>query len=84
MTEATTNPGLCQVGSKTEDPCPRRAEVAILGVTFCGPCTREQEAYFLIGELTQGEKEGFRSEVLAEALKRMRRERAGSREGIAA
>ena len=43
----------CQVRSNTKDPCPRRAEVKILGVAFCGPCAREQEAYFAIGELTQ-------------------------------
>ena len=42
----------CQMRSNTEDPCPRRAEVEILGVAFCGPCAREQEAYFAIGELT--------------------------------
>ena len=70
--------------SRTESPCPRSAEVEILGVAFCGPCAREQEVYFAIGELTQGEKEGLRSEDLAEALKTIRRERAGSREGIAA
>jgi hypothetical protein len=58
--------------------------VEIRGVAFCGPCARQQEAYFAIGELTQGEKEGLRSEDLAEALKRIRRERTGSREGIAA
>jgi hypothetical protein len=79
-----TRPEPCQVRNRTESPCPRRAEVEILGVAFCGPCTREQEAYFAIGELTQGEKEGLRSEDLAEALKRIRREHAGSREGIAA
>ena len=39
--------------SKTESPCPRRAEVEIMGVAFCGPCAREQEAYFAIGELTR-------------------------------
>ena len=82
MTEAKQEP--CQVRSRTESPCPRSAEVEILGVAFCGPCAREQEVYFAIGELTQGEKEGLRSEDLAEALKTIRRERAGSREGIAA
>ena len=66
--------------SKTESPCPRRAEVEILGVAFCGPCAREQEAYFAIGELTQEDTEGLRSEPLAEALKMMRRERAGVKE----
>ncbi|MBA2713616.1 MAG: hypothetical protein H0U55_08715 [Rubrobacteraceae bacterium] len=65
--------------SRTENPCPRRAEVEILGVAFCGPCARQQEAYFAIGELTQQEEaRDFRSESLAEALERMRRERAGS------
>jgi hypothetical protein len=78
-------PGPCQVRSRTERPCLRSAEVEILGVAFCGPCAREQEAYFAIGELTHEEDtEGLRSEPLAAALKMMRRERAGSREGIAA
>jgi hypothetical protein len=76
LTEVT-KPGPCQVGSKTEDPCPRRAEVEILGVAFCGPCARQQEAYFSIGELTHEEEQGHRSEPLAAALKMMRRERAG-------
>jgi hypothetical protein len=52
--------------------------VEILGVAFCGPCAREQEAYFAIGELTDEEEaQNFRSEALAEALERMRRVRAG-------
>ena len=55
MAEATTKPAPCQVRSKTESPCPRRAEVEILGVAFCGPCAREQEAYFAIGELADEE-----------------------------
>jgi hypothetical protein len=84
LTEAATKPGPCQVGINAEDPCPRRAEVEILGVAFCGPCAREQQAYFVIGQLTQEKTHGFRSKLLAEALERMRRERAGSREGIAA
>ncbi len=84
MTEAT-RPGPCQVRIKTKSPCPRSAEVEILGVAFCGPCARKQEIYFAIGELTQEEKaQGFRSKPLAEALERMRRERAGSTEGIEA
>jgi hypothetical protein len=53
LTEAATKSGPCQVRSETEIPCPRSAEVEILGVAFCGPCAREQEAYFAIGELTQ-------------------------------
>ena len=51
-------PGPCQVRSKTESPCLRSAEVEILGVAFCGPCAREQEAYFAIGELTHEEARG--------------------------
>jgi hypothetical protein len=58
--------------------------VEIQGVAFCGPCAREQEAYFVIGELTREEEQGLRSKPLTEALERMRRERAGGREGIAA
>jgi predicted Fe-S protein YdhL (DUF1289 family) len=88
LTEAMTHPGPCQVRSKTESPCLGRAEVEIRGIPFCEACAREQEAYFAIGELTQEEAQGFRSkplaEALAEALERMRRERAVSRNGIAA
>ena len=84
MTEATM-PASCQVRSRTENPCPHRAVVEIRGVAFCGPCAREQEAYFAIGELVaEEERQGFRSKPFAEALKRMRRERAGGREGIIA
>ena len=68
----------------TESSCLRSAEVEILGVAFCGPCARQQEAYFVIGELTQVETEGLHNRALAEALERMRRRRAGSTEGIAA
>jgi hypothetical protein len=78
--EETMKPGLCQVRSKTEYPCPRRAVVEIRGIPFCGPCAREQEAYFAIGELTQ-ERQGLRSKPLAEALQGVLRERTG---GIAA
>ncbi len=84
MTEATTKPGPCQVRINTEYPCHRSAEVEILGVAFCGPCAREQEAYFVIGELTQEDKEDPRSEPLAAALKMMRRERASVKETMAA
>jgi hypothetical protein len=78
-------PESCQVRSETESPCPRLAEVEILGVAFCEACARELEAYFAIGELTQEEAQGFGSKPLAEALERMRRERAaGSTEGIEA
>ena len=74
----------CEVRSRTESPCHHRAVVEMRGVAFCEPCAREQEAYFAIGELTQEKTHGFRSKLLAEALKKMRRERAGRREGIAA
>jgi len=57
--------------------------VEILGVAFCEPCARKQEAYFAIGELSH-EKQGLRSEPLAAALKMMRRERAGVKENMAA
>jgi hypothetical protein len=67
----------CQVRTKAENPCHRRAEVEILGVAFCGPCAREQEAYFAIGELADEEAQDFRGEALAEALERMRRVRTG-------
>jgi hypothetical protein len=85
LPEVITKPGRCQVRSKTESPCPRRAEVEILGVAFCGPCARQQEAYFVIGELTHEEEaRDLRSNPLAEVLERKWREREGSREGIAA
>jgi hypothetical protein len=77
LTEAAVRAS-CQVRSKTESPCPRRAVVEIRGVAFCGPCAREQEAYFAIGELIAREGErGLRGKPLAEALKRLRRERGG-------
>jgi hypothetical protein len=72
---AEVKPAPCQVRNKTENPCPRRAEVQILGVSFCGPCAREQEAYFAIGELVDEEAQHFRGESLAEALERVRRRR---------
>jgi hypothetical protein len=77
-------PAPCQVRIKAESPCPRRAVVEIRGVPFCGPCAREQEAYFAIGELTQDRARGSRSEPLAEALGRLRRERAGGAGSVAA
>jgi hypothetical protein len=79
-----TTQGPCQVRSKTENPCLRRAEVEILGVAFCGPCARNQEVYFAIGELTHEEARDLHSKTLAEVLERKRRERAGSADGIAA
>ena len=68
----------------TESPCPRRAEVEILGVAFCGPCAREQDAYFAIGELTHEDGRDLRSKPLTEVLERKRQVRAGSKDGIAA
>jgi hypothetical protein len=84
LTQATRTPGSCQVRSKTQSPCLHRAVVEVRGIPFCEACAREQEAYFAIGELTQEEAQGFGSKPLAEALERMRRERAVSRNGIAA
>ncbi len=83
MTEAKLV-GSCEVRSETESPCHRRAVVEMRGVAFCEPCAREQEAYFAIGELTQDETQGSGSKLLVEALKRLRRERTGGTEGIAA
>jgi hypothetical protein len=81
LAEAKQTP--CQVGNKTGNPCPRGAEVEILGVAFCGACAREQEAYFAIGELVDQEVQDFPSGSLAKALERMRRERVGSTGEIA-
>ena len=45
-----------------------------MGVAFCGPCARRQEAYFAIGELTDDKEEArdLRSGPLVEALERIR------------
>jgi hypothetical protein len=75
-TEATKNPGPCQVRSKTDHPCPHRAVVEVRGVPFCEGCVREQEAYFAVGELVQ-EVQGLRNEPLVEVLDRIRWERTG-------
>ena len=85
MTEAKTKLGPCQVRSKTESPCPRRAVVEIRDVAFCGPCARQQEFYFSIGDLTQEETKGLHSQSLAEVVERTkRRGRTGSKEENAA
>jgi predicted Fe-S protein YdhL (DUF1289 family) len=84
LTQATRTPGSCHVRSKTQSPCLHQAVVEIRGIPFCEACAREQEAYFAIGELTQEEAQGFGSKPLAEALERMRPERAGSKEEIEA
>ena len=52
QTEATKKLGQCQVGSRTDHPCPHQAVVKIRGVPFCERCAREQEAYFAIGEMS--------------------------------
>jgi hypothetical protein len=79
----TTMPARCQVRSETGSPCPRRAAAEIRGVAFCGPCAREQEAYFAIGELVAREGgRGPRGKQLAEGLMRIRRERLGGEEGV--
>jgi hypothetical protein len=83
LTEVT-KPGPCQVRIYTESPCPRGAEVEILGVAFCGPCARKQEAYFAIGELTHEDGRDLHIKPLAEVLERKRRECAESTDGIAA
>jgi hypothetical protein len=62
LTEAATRPGPCQVRIYTESPSPRSAEVEILGVAFCGPCARQQEAYYSIGELKHEEERDLRYE----------------------
>ena len=54
-TEATKKLGQCQVGSKTDRPCPRQAVIEIRGVPFCEQCAREQEAYFALGEMSLSE-----------------------------
>jgi hypothetical protein len=83
LTEVT-KPGCCQVRSKTESPCPRSAEVEILGVSFCGPCARQQEVYFAIGELTHEEARDLHSKPLAVVLERKRQRHTSSTDGIAA
>ena len=82
MSEATTKPGSCQVRIYTESSCPRRAEVEMLGLAFCGACARQQEAYFAIGELTQEETYDPCGRALGEALKRMRRGGACARPSL--
>jgi hypothetical protein len=83
LTEVT-KPGSCQVRIYTQSHCPRSAEVEILGVPFCGPCARQQEEYFAIGELTHEDERDLRSKTLAEVLERKRRRHTGNKEGIAA
>jgi hypothetical protein len=58
--------------------------VEIMGVAFCGPCARKQEAYFAIGELTYEDGRDLRSKQLVEVLERKQRESVGSVDHIAA
>ena len=53
-------------------------------MAFCGPCARQQEVYFAIGELTHEDGRDLGSKTLAQVLERKRRERAESTNGIAA
>ena len=71
-TKAAEAPEPCQVRSGTDDPCRRPATVRIGGVSFCGPCAREQEAYFAVGELTEEPRSPHDDERLVGLLGRMR------------
>jgi len=62
LTEWTKKQRLCQVGSKTDNPCSHQAVGEVRGIPFCGPCTREQEAYFAIGKLLATQAQGVASE----------------------
>lgn len=68
----------CQVRSGTDNPCPRPASVTIRGVPFCEPCAHEQEAYFTIGELTEGSPRFYERVLLGELdqMQRIRRRRS--------
>ena len=52
--------------------------VKIRGVPFCKPCAREQEAYFAIGELTEGTRRFSERALLGklEQMQRIRRRRS--------
>lgn len=85
LSDAVTQEGAsCQARSRTQSPCFHQAVVEIRGIPFCEACTREQEAYFAIGELTQEETRDLRGEplskslgeTLGEMLDGMRRQRA--------
>ena len=64
--------GTCQVRSGTARPCAYPATVKLQGMFFCEGCSREQEAYFAIGELTEAGGI-FGGESLAEAIDLIRR-----------
>ena len=67
----------CQVRSETDNSCGRPASVKIRGVPFCVPCAREQEAYFTIGELTEGSRRFNESALIGklDQMQRIRRRR---------
>jgi hypothetical protein len=71
----------CKVRSGTNIPCLRPAVIKVRGIPFCEPCAREQEAYFAIGELTEG-PESLREKPLVELLNRMRRTTRTRRRGV--
>lgn len=58
--------------SGTDDPCRRPAAVKTGGVPFCGPCAREQEVYFAVGELTEEPRSHHDDERIVGLLARMR------------
>ena len=66
--DAVTKQRPCQVRSRTQSPCLHQAVVEIRGIPFCEACAREQQAYFAIGEFTQGETRDLRGEPLSKAL----------------
>jgi hypothetical protein len=76
---AATKLGSCQVRSKTDHLCPYQAVTEIWSVPFCGQCSREQGAYFAIGNLAM-QPQGLASNLeclirMAEADKRQGGER---------
>jgi hypothetical protein len=78
LTQAMTKRVPCQVRSKTESPCLHRAVVEIRGIPFCEACASKQEAYFAIGEFTQG-PQAPSSETLGEMVDGLRRQHADGR-----
>jgi len=59
--------------SGTDNPCPGPAAVLLWDVLFCEACAREQEAYFAIGELTEGPRSPRDDARLIGVLDRMQR-----------
>ncbi len=73
MIRATTKQEQCKVRSGTDNPCLRPAVVKVSGVPFCEPCAREQEAYFVIGEITEtSSQQRDDKEALVDMLESMR------------